>query len=42
MIKMVKKNDFEINKNTLELITKNSEACAKLKLGKKKDPTKKK
>ena len=29
--KMMKKNDFEINKNTLELITKNSEACAKLK-----------
>ena len=27
----MKKNDFEINKNTLELITKNSEACAKLK-----------
>ena len=29
--KIMKKNDFEINKNTLELITKNSEACKELK-----------
>ena len=29
--KMMRKNDFEINKNTLELITKNSGACAQLK-----------
>ena len=29
--KMMRKNDFEINKNTLELITKNSEACEQLK-----------
>ena len=28
--KIMKKNDFEINKNTLELITKNSEACKQL------------
>ena len=28
--KIMKKNDFEINKNTLELITKNSDACKQL------------
>ena len=28
--KIMKKNNFEINKNTLELITKNSEACEQL------------
>ena len=28
--KIMKKNNFEINKNTLELITKNSEACQEL------------
>jgi len=28
--KIMKKNNFEINKNTLELITKNSEACKQL------------
>ena len=28
--KIMKKNDFEINKKTLEIITKNSEACKQL------------